>query len=96
MPIRVMVPPKIAAKLIGIRYRDGERPVRRAQATTPGMTIATMGVLFRKADAAAVGATNRASETRSLGSPRRGELRRETRAARPSSTRVRPAAPATT
>ena len=50
VPISVSTPPRIAAKLIGMRNGDGERPARRAHATTLGATIATIGVLFRNAD----------------------------------------------
>ncbi len=79
VPIRVTVPPTTAAKLTGIRYLDGERPARRAQLMTGGMAMATIGVLFRKAEAVAVGTRTRARVARSLDAGRgrttRGEAR---------------------
>ena len=90
----VTVPPTTAAKLIGMRYRDGDRPVRRAHDITPGIAIATIGVLLRNAEHVAVGTTIRASRPRSpRGSPR---IRAPTHAAAVSITRVRAAAAATT
>ena len=64
VPIRVIIPPKMAANESGMRYFDGERPVRSAQLVTWGTSIATIGVLFKKADAAAVGVSSRASVQR--------------------------------
>jgi hypothetical protein len=95
VPISVTVPPTTAAKLTGMRYFDGERPARRAQLMTGGIAIATMGVLFRNAEEAAVGMRTRASVARSpdTASPAR---RAEKRATVFSRTRVRPAAAATT
>ncbi len=96
MPIRVMVPPMMAAKLSGMRKREGERPVRRVHDRTPGIVMATIGVLFRKAEAAAVGTSSRARAPRSPGSRRRARPGRVTRATSDSSTRVRAAAAART
>ncbi len=68
--------------------------MRRAHDMTPGIAIATIGVLLRNADDAAVGTTIRARRPRSpRGSPR---IRRPTHAALVSITRVRAAAAATT
>ena len=50
VPINVQVPPRIVAKESGIKYRDGETPFLLAQSFTTGTNIATIGVLFRKAE----------------------------------------------
>ncbi len=43
---------------------DADTPFRRAQLRTAGMPMATMGVLFRKADATALLPARRASTSR--------------------------------
>ena len=53
VPIRVHIPPKIAAYESGIRNFLRGRPTRLAHALICGMKITTIGVLFRKADAEA-------------------------------------------
>ena len=55
VPITVSVPPRMVAKLIGIRYHEAGWSRFSAQSATCGASIATIGVLFRNADAAAVG-----------------------------------------
>src|SRR5690606_27468396 len=64
VPITVIVPPRMVPKDTGIRYHDGGRPRFSAQSATWGATIATIGVLFRIADAAEVGMRRRASPER--------------------------------
>ena len=45
VPIAVTTPPSSTAALSAIRYHDGDRPVRRAQAETCGATMPMSGVL---------------------------------------------------
>ena len=51
----VISPPRIAAKDTGISSLETESPRRLAQAFTCGISIATIGVLLRKAEAPTVG-----------------------------------------
>ena len=51
VPRTVITPPNTAAWLRGIRNGEGERPVRRAHATTRGASSATSGVLAMNAEA---------------------------------------------
>jgi hypothetical protein len=55
VPIRVMVPPRIEAKLAPIRSFDGEIPVLRATSRMTGIIMATIGVLLRNELAIAMG-----------------------------------------
>ena len=70
--------------------------MRRHQAITGGMAIATIGVLLRNAEAEAVGTSTRASAPRSPGSRVRRARARTGAPMSTSSARVRPAAAATT
>jgi hypothetical protein len=47
VPIRVSIPPRIAAKLSGIITAEAERPKRSAIERRIGMKITTIGVLLR-------------------------------------------------
>ena len=62
VPISVHVPPRIAAKLIGMRNFEGLSPMRNAQSRTAGANIATSGVLFKNPESSAVGTNRRASK----------------------------------
>jgi hypothetical protein len=55
VPMTVIRPPSTAANDTGMRSLETETPRRFAHAVTCGMSIATIGVLFRKADAPRVG-----------------------------------------
>jgi hypothetical protein len=54
VPIRVVIPPRIAANESGIRSFDTGIPVFMLHTCSLGISMATIGVLFRKADIAAV------------------------------------------
>jgi hypothetical protein len=72
VPITVITPPSTAANDSGIRYTDGDAPVRRAQVTSRGATSATSGVLGNTADMAMVDDVNRSKRARSPDRPSRG------------------------
>ena len=80
VPISVTVPPRMAANDSGMRYREGESPLRSAQLVTCGTSIATIGVLLRKAEAPAVGTSSRASARRLVPAPPRARNERLNRA----------------
>ena len=48
-PIKVVMPPKTAAKLRGIITRDAVTPYRSAKACMMGIKMTTTGMLFKKA-----------------------------------------------
>ena len=49
VPIRVIIPPMLLAKAMGIRRRDGFMPALVARLTTIGSSNATVPVLLTKA-----------------------------------------------
>ncbi len=55
VPIRVMLPPRIAMKLSPMNILEPDKPVVRARSRTTGIIIATMGVLFKTALPRAMG-----------------------------------------
>jgi hypothetical protein len=56
VPMVVTTPPRITAEESGFRKRDGGTPRLSDHSATTGISIATIGVLLRKAEAAAEGA----------------------------------------
>ena len=49
VPMVVAMPPISVARPTGISTRDGGRRLRKAEATSTGNSITTIGVLFKKA-----------------------------------------------
>jgi hypothetical protein len=66
VPIRVIVPPNVTAYAMGMSSLRGSMPARVAHEMVMGMSIATMGVLFRKAEMATHGRVRRMRATRRL------------------------------
>ena len=66
VPIRVHMPPRMAAYDTGRSNFDGDRQCFSVHERTAGINMATSGVLFVNADTAATGKTRRASCLRTL------------------------------
>mmetsp|Transcript_20775 Transcript_20775/g.67247 ORF Transcript_20775/g.67247 Transcript_20775/m.67247 type:complete len:341 (-) Transcript_20775:46-1068(-) len=63
VPMSVHMPPSMEANESGIRSAWTDRPLRAAQPSQTERSMATMGVLFRKADATATGMHSRRTPT---------------------------------
>jgi len=74
VPITVIMPPRIAAKDKGISNADTDPPVRFDHRETAGTSIATIGVLLKKADAPAAGPSSFANVRLSPPLPPRREF----------------------
>ncbi|GIV60642.1 MAG: hypothetical protein KatS3mg043_1731 [Rhodothermaceae bacterium] len=65
VPMRVTIPPAMAANESGMSSFEGASPTSRAHCFTRGANMATMGVLFRKAERKEVESISRTSAPRS-------------------------------
>eukprot|EP00966_Prymnesium_polylepis_P143066 3302227-Prymnesium_polylepis.1 len=73
------MPPSIEANESGISSTETYSPERAAHASLAEMSMATIGVLFRKPEKRAVGPHSRSTATAwSLGWPRMGRMMRST------------------